>query len=351
VEEEIDPLIGTLVGGYEVVSLLGEGTMGRVYLANHPFIGKQIAIKALRTHFVKDQTSMARFFQEAKAVNAIRHENVVDIFNFIYTPEKSEAYILMELLEGRTLGAALEKEGTMLLGQIGHIGLQLCSALAAAHNNGIYHRDLKPENIFLTHRSGQKNFVKIIDFGLAKLQESSGKPLTFNGARLGTPAYMSPEQILGEKVDARTDIYSLGIVLYEMATGSFPFDLTNMADLFEQKLRETLPDPRAKSRWLPEALSALITRCLSKERQRRHASIIDLADDLSEACGLNHTSYLGLSQPVLSPKLAPSPVHEFEDFYATNDFEEHEKTQIEAHTLDEFLPTVPEMSPVKKEPE
>jgi serine/threonine protein kinase len=349
---EVDPLIGRNIGGYEVASLLGEGAMGKVYLAKHPFIGKKIAIKSLRSQFVKDQHSMTRFFQEAKAVNAIRHENVVDIFNLLYTPESNEAYILMEYLEGRTLGAAIKEEGSMLLGQIGHIGLQLCSALAAAHTRNILHRDLKPENIFLSQKTNQKTFVKIIDFGLAKLHESTAAPITWAGARLGTPAYMSPEQFMGEKVDARTDIYSLGLILYEMATGEFPFVLKSMSDLIAQKMRDTVADPRTRSRWLPESLSTLITRCLSKEKRQRHTSVIDLAYDLAEACGLDPEPYMGLSSPELPPTLMESAQGaEFDLFYSTMEqFEE--KTQIteQPMTLDEALPTMPELSPFKKEP-
>ena len=307
-----DPLIGASIDGYEISELIGEGGIGRVYRAKHTFIGKQIAVKVLRPDYAKNKISMARLLQEAKAVNEIRHENVVDIFNLLYRPDFGEAYILMELLEGRTLGDVMAKGGALLLPQIGHIGMQLCSALFAAHQKGIFHRDLKPDNIFLTTRAGQKNFVKIIDFGLAKLKEKSFQ-LTQDGALLGTPQYMAPEQMRGEQAEARTDIYALGLIFFEMATGDTPHPAQHMAELYDKRLKEDAPDPRTKSAWLPKDFARLVVKCLARNPALRYPSMREVAIELAMACDLEFEAYFSNLAP-----LKNAPEHDL--FYETERF-------------------------------
>ena len=312
VSEYLDPLIGAFIDGYEISELIGEGGIGRVYRAKHTFIGKQIAVKVLKPDYAKNKISMARLLQEARAVNEIRHENVVDIFNLLYRPDFGEAYILMELLEGRTLGDVMQKGGALLLPQIGHIGMQLCSALYAAHQKGIFHRDLKPDNIFLTTRAGQKNFVKIIDFGLAKLKEKSFQ-LTQDGALLGTPQYMAPEQMRGEQAEARTDIYALGLIFFEMATGETPHPAQHMAELYDKRLKEDAPDPRTKSAWLPKDLARLIVKCLARNPLLRYSSMREVAIELAMACDLTFDAYFSAIAP-----LKNAPEHDL--FYETERF-------------------------------
>jgi serine/threonine protein kinase len=277
-----DTMLGQLIEGYQIISQIGEGAMGRVYLAKHAMIGKRIAIKCLKPELVRTHVQMTRFLREAQTVNEIGHQNVVDIFNFIYRQETKEAFILMEVLEGKTLADTMEQDGVLEVQRVAHIGQQVCSALAAAHERGIIHRDLKPENVFLTERNGQKDFVKLIDFGLAKLRESGdAKPLTFHGTLLGTPAYMSPEQALGEAIDLRADIYSLALVLFEALTGVLPFASKTLQETLAGRLLFQAPSPRSYRDDVPEELEAILLKCLSKSRDDRYSSAKDLGEDLA----------------------------------------------------------------------
>jgi serine/threonine protein kinase len=275
-------ILGKMIEGYEVISQLGEGAMGRVYLAKHPMIGKRIAIKSLRPELVRTHGQMTRFLREAQTVNEIGHQNVVDIFNFVYRQETKEAYILMEFLEGQTLAEVIERESPLPVKRVAYIGQQVCSALFAAHECGIIHRDLKPENIFLTNRVDQKDFVKLIDFGLAKLLESGEeRPITFHGTLLGTPAYMSPEQALGEPIDLRADLYALGLVLYEAATGVLPFASNTLQETLAGRLLFQAPTLRTYRADIPLDFEAVILRCLSKSREARFSSAKELGEQLA----------------------------------------------------------------------
>jgi len=226
-----DLLIGQTIGNYLVTQKLGEGGMGSVYLAEHPSIGKKVALKVLHSEFSTDQEVTARFFHEAKAVNDIGHPNIVDIVDFGILQagggREQLVYFIMEYLAGVTLSQLIRAEAPLPPERVLGIGLQVADALSASHKCGIVHRDLKPDNIILLQRGSERDFVKLLDFGIAKLTGGSamGSHRTRTGIVMGTPAYMSPEQCEGrnDKVDWRTDVYALGIVLYEMLTGRVPF--------------------------------------------------------------------------------------------------------------------------------
>ena len=279
-------MIGTRVGNYEIKSKLGEGGMGAVYLGEHPLIGKRVAIKVLLEDYVSNETIAARFFNEAKAANDIRHQNIVDIVDFGRIAKDGGGfiiYIVMELLEGESLAGRLDSR-RLSLDEVRHILGQCCSGLAASHAKGIIHRDLKPDNLFLVKRGGDPNFLKILDFGIAKLTATAPtNAKTRTGTLIGTPAYMSPEQCAGRnKIDARSDVYSLGIVLYEMLTGQVPFKGEGFGDIVVAHLTE---DPRPPSQLrpdLPPAWEAVALRAIEKDPERRFQSMEEMAAALAD---------------------------------------------------------------------
>ena len=218
-----DEMIGRVVGSWRVVKLLGEGGMGSVYMGEHPAIGSKVAIKMLHPRFDADERIVERFFNEAKAVNVIGHDNIVNILDFDVA-DGGRHYFVMEFLHGRPLQALVQPGVPLPLGRAGPILLQCCRALQAAHERGIVHRDFKPDNVFLVDRDGRTDFVKLVDFGIAKLTDPTSAHLTQTGTVIGTPAYMSPEQASGEpSIDARSDVYSLGVTMFQMFIGKVPF--------------------------------------------------------------------------------------------------------------------------------
>src|SRR5262249_18710981 len=216
---------GAPIGEYIAEDKIGEGGTGECWRGHHPVIGKRVAIKLLNRDFVANKEVVTRFIQEARAVNEIRHRGLIDIFSFGELPD-GRPYFVMEFLDGKPLSKYIKGKGPLPFGEITDIFGQICRALQAAHDRGIIHRDLKPDNIYLVLEEGAPPFVKVLDFGIAKLAGSGpeGQHLTRTGAIFGTPAYMSPEQCEGAKaVDQRSDIYALGIILFEMITGRTPF--------------------------------------------------------------------------------------------------------------------------------
>jgi serine/threonine protein kinase len=267
-----DPLIGVVLDGrYRIERMLGEGGMGVVYRATHAVIGKPLAIKVLRAEVSKDADVVARFKQEAQSATAIGNEHIIDITDFGALPDRS-TYFVMEFLDGVSLTAALEQSRPIAAARTIDIGKQLCEALGAAHERGIVHRDLKPDNIYLIKRHGSTDFVKVLDFGIAKVGGATSK-LTKAGQVFGTPHYMSPEQAAGSSVDHRTDIYALGVILYEMASGRVPFDADNLMGILTKHLYENpipvreLPPPTDVS----PGLEAIIMKCLAKQPGERFA--------------------------------------------------------------------------------
>ncbi|WP_224365011.1 serine/threonine-protein kinase [Hyalangium versicolor] len=262
---------GDVLGNYQLERLLGEGSMGRVYQARHVRLGRQVALKVLRPQHAQDSGFVRRFFQEARSVNQINHEHIVEIFDFVEEPQRGQVYCVMELLRGQSLSSLL-KEEPLSLERIQRIGVQVCAALGAAHAVSVVHRDVKPDNLFLVHRSGQQDFVKVLDFGVAKILTSEGTGNTLDGTIIGTPTYMAPEQAAGLPVDHRADIYAVGNLLYEMLAGQPPFQAPAFGQLVVQIITQPpppLPARLASGESMPPALAELVLRCLAKEPEAR----------------------------------------------------------------------------------
>jgi serine/threonine protein kinase len=275
-----DPLIGQVLDGrYRVESVLGEGGMGLVYKAVHVALKKPLAIKVLRPEVSKNEQIVARFRQEAQSASAIGNQHIIDISDFGELQDGS-TYFVMEFLTGRSLTGAIE-EGRFTPQRVIHVAKQLCRALGAAHEIGVVHRDMKPDNVQLIERGSDKDFVKVLDFGIAKVGGGTSK-LTQAGQVFGTPHYMSPEQCAGTAVDHRTDIYAVGVMLYEMATGQVPFDADNLMGILTKHLYENpippneLPPPVD----VPPALEAVIMKCLEKKQEIRYQNMAELLADM-----------------------------------------------------------------------
>ncbi len=271
-------MIGETLGSFRIVSELGTGGMGVIYRAEHQIIGKRAAIKVLRPELSADRDVIGRFFNEAKAVTAIDHPGLVDVYDFGFAADGS-AYIVMELLAGESLGARLRRDKVLPVDAAVALMRQLCGALAAAHAHQIIHRDLKPDNIYLTPDPDVVYGLraKVLDFGIAKLAPGIGglgTPETRTGMLLGTPLYMSPEQCRGAgEVDHRADIYALGVILFEMVCGQVPFDGVGLGEVIAKHQYVAAPSPRSLAPALPASLDALITRMLAKAREDRPQSM------------------------------------------------------------------------------
>ncbi len=282
----VDDLIGRSIGSYRVERLLGKGGMGSVYMGVHPGIGSRVAIKFLHPQFSHDDKIVERFFNEARAVNVIGHDNILKILDLNVTDDHRH-YFVMEFLAGRPLQALLRHNVPVPLEVAGPIVVQVCDALEAAHKRGIVHRDLKPENVYLITMKGKKNFVKVVDFGIARVTDDSGASTgkTQTGMVMGTPAYMSPEQGSGEssKIDGRSDVYSLGVMMFQLATGRLPFPGANFGEVLIGHLQLQPPQPRSLNPQIPEAYETIILRCLQKKQEDRFQSMKELKEAI-ESC-------------------------------------------------------------------
>jgi serine/threonine-protein kinase len=277
--EQGDPLVGqTIDGRYRVEGVLGEGGMGLVYRSKHIVLGKPLAIKVLRPDVSRDEEIITRFRQEAQSASSIGNQHIIDISDFGTLPDGA-TYFVMEFLDGSDLTKVIENQQPIAPARVIHIAKQLCAALGAAHEIGIVHRDLKPDNIYLIKRGGDPDFVKVLDFGIAKVGGSSSK-LTRAGQVFGTPHYMSPEQCSGSGVDHRTDIYAIGVILYEMVTGGVPFDADNLMGILTKHLYEEPQPPSALRADVPPELEQVILRCMSKSTEQRYQTMGELLDDL-----------------------------------------------------------------------
>jgi serine/threonine-protein kinase len=274
------PRPGTRVGEYEIERELGRGGMGVVFAARHPMIGKRVAIKVLDAYFSRDKNLVRRFLDEARAVNRIGHPNIIDVFSFGQLPDGRQ-YFVMEFLEGETManwlarGRPDPREAQRLL-------LQVCEALEAAHREGIIHRDLKPENLWIARPKHGEPFIKVLDFGIAKLvADEDVSNVTKTGTVMGTPQFMSPEQCTGRGVDHRTDIYALGVILFLIYCGALPFEGDSVAEILAAQLTRPPPKPSELVN-LPATLENLILCCLDKKPANRPASAAELGLRLRE---------------------------------------------------------------------
>lgn len=312
-----DPLQGQVLGDrYRLVSVLGEGGMGTVYLAEHVAIGKQLAVKVLASEFAQQDSYRRRFLREAQAISQIAHENIVDVTDFGVTPNGS-LYLVMELLQGENLADMLQTEGALAWSRAKAMILQVCRALHAAHEKGILHRDVKPENCFRIKRGANRDFIKVLDFGLAKILGSQAgieTSLTGTGRVIGTAEYMSPEQIRGEKLDPRSDVYSVGVVLYEMMTGCVPFAADHYTLVLDQQLHAQPVPPRtvAPTADISAALESVIMQTLQKDPGHRYQSIRDLAEALASIPSSVSTSvppqqHVSVSSPYQAPLTHATP--------------------------------------------
>jgi len=275
--------VGQTIGNYRITAKLGEGGMGVVYLAEHPVIGKKVAMKAIHPELSRNADVISRFVTEAQAVNQIGHDNIVDIADFGNTPD-GEFYFVMELLQGEPLSERLKREGALPAARALGIAMQIADALAASHEHGIVHRDLKPENVFLLHRGGSHDFVKVLDFGLAKLTVGEGRVThkTRTGYLMGTPYYMSPEQCEGKaEIDHRSDIYSLGVLLFEMLTGKVPFGGEGYGEIIVKHITMPPPSVRTIVADLRRDFDAVLYRALAKDRDSRFQTMRELRDALA----------------------------------------------------------------------
>jgi serine/threonine protein kinase len=277
-----DPFINrTLPGGYVILDLVGIGGMGRVYRAEQRMLGRTVAVKVIHPHLLGDESASARFIAEARAASRLNHPHSVGVIDFGKTDD-GQLYLVMEFLRGRDLARVAYEEGPLPIRRILDVMRQALAALAEAHHLGIVHRDLKPENIILEPLRAGGDFVKVVDFGLAKIVEGPRPAITTPGIICGTPDYMAPEQGRGAVIDARADVYAMGIILFQLLTGRLPFEADTPTQVVLMHLSIPPPDPRQVSpeRNIPESLAIVVARALSKEPDDRFASATDMAQAL-----------------------------------------------------------------------
>ena len=275
---------GNLGDRFEVVSLLGQGGMGAVYKARDKKLQKTFAVKVLNSQLVEDRAAVKRFEQEARAASSLTHPNLAAVYDF-GMGESGAPYLVMDYLDGDNLGDVLKREGYLDVPRSLDIFLQVCEAVAHAHKKGVIHRDIKPNNIILTQGTAGGDFVKLVDFGIAKVlpgRDKQAENLTQTGEIFGSPLYMSPEQCLGNKLDARSDIYAFGCVMYETLTGKSPFSAENPIRTILKHINDvavplsSLKDAQA----IPGDLEHIVMRCLEKDPDSRYQSMDDLFKDL-----------------------------------------------------------------------
>lgn len=301
---EVDTLIGRVLDGrYRLDSLIGEGGMGDVYRATHVHIDTEFAVKLLKPEFVANQTAIKRFRLEAKAAGRINHPNAIKVTDFGVTPENI-VYLVMEVINGYSLRSLMGSVGGLDYIRTVNIVRQICGAVDAAHRSGVIHRDIKPDNILIEIVNNTER-VKVLDFGIAKLRETKADAyLTQAGTIIGTPQYMSPEQCQGKQIDTSSDIYSIGIILYEMLTGHVPFDADSTMQVVYKQLHEPPPPINEVAPHLPEALVHVVMRALEKDPANRQSSAIELSEELKDAVETSgEAGSLSMTDP-----LVPRPV-------------------------------------------
>ena len=306
VEEQDIARLNTAVGNYRLDKILGRGGMGTVYSGEHIYIKKPVAVKILHPQFARYPEAVNRFLREARAASSINHPNIVDVTDFGLLQD-STVYFVMEFLEGKSLEDVIEREGAVELHRALNVANQISLALEAAHHAGVIHRDLKPDNIFLLQKPGRRDlvrlasdktwttereqtfdFVKVLDFGIAKtLVPDELVAETVQGAVFGTPEYMSPEAARGEDVDHRADVYSLGVILFDMLCGRPPFEAPQSSEVLHMHIHQKPPSPRefAPHREITESAERVILRAMQKDANKRYQTMADFRRDVEASYG------------------------------------------------------------------
>jgi serine/threonine-protein kinase len=313
-----DPFIGReiLGGEYLILEKIGTGGMGSVYKASQPAMKRMVAIKILHPKLANRKDLTSRFRREARAMSQLTHPNTVKVFVYGELEEDGSLYIVMEMLEGKNLNQAVRKDGPIPTDRAIPILIQVCGALQEAHELGIVHRDLKPENIFLSKQGGIADFPKVLDFGLAKVTERQMQPgsiiLTQEGMVFGTPEFMSPEQAQGKTLDARSDIYSLAVILYEVLTGKLPFTAKSPMEYIQKHVTEPIIplSERVPERRFPKDLDEVLARALSKKPEQRYQTAAEFAEALRPFGGAAAQSLPSSLRPEGSPPRPQLPAME-----------------------------------------
>jgi serine/threonine-protein kinase len=278
-----DPLVGkTVAGRFQVEDFIGQGGMGKVYKARHLALDRPVVLKMLKPALLEDPTIVGRFEREAKAASRLNHPNVIQVLDFGREQRDGSLYIVMEFVQGKDLRVILRDEWPLAEDRLCNIMAQVCAALSEAHAHNIIHRDLKPENVMVEERRDQPDYVKVLDFGIAKLLDAEGPHLTSVDVVCGTPQYMAPEQATGTHLDARCDLYAVGVILYQMTTGQLPFDGANSMEVLTKQVHDRPVPPRQKTPDAPisEAMEALILRALEKDAGKRPQTAEQFRDEL-----------------------------------------------------------------------
>ncbi len=297
-----------VAGQFRIVEKIGRGGMGAVYKAEQPDMNRYVAIKILHSRYLSRSDLVSRFRREARAMSQLSHPNTARVFLYGQLDDGA-CYFVMEHLVGQNLAQMVRAEGAMAPERAIRIMVQVCGALEEAHQAGIVHRDLKPENVFITTQGGIRDFPKVLDFGLAKVTERQMRPgsmvLTQQGMVFGTPEFMSPEQAHGKTLDARSDIYSLGIILYELLTGKLPFDAKQPIEYIQLHANAT-PIPLSERRAdvsFPLGLESVVMKALAKDPAERFASAAEFANALEAVLQPRESSEV--LQPISLPTPAP----------------------------------------------
>ncbi len=305
-----DSLIGrVLAERYHILKRIGEGGMGRVYLGEHVKMNRQCAIKVMSPALVNDHESAARFAREASSAARIIHPNVAAVFD--YGESDGHVYLVMEYVEGEPLSRILAREAPLSVERAVDLARQIADGLDAAHELGIVHRDLKPDNILITRNKAGKEVAKVVDFGIAKaIKEPAHDALTRTGLVIGTPEFMSPEQLLGDPIDARSDLYALGCILHLMLTASPPFAAATREQMIKRRLTEDAPHIQVIDPGLPDTLDRIVARLLARSPAERYGSAAEARDALSGT----HTRHAGIPPVVRMPQPTPrsAPTLSFE---------------------------------------
>jgi serine/threonine protein kinase len=285
--DPVDEFLGQrLMGQFDIRERCGQGAMGTVYQAHQMNMDRLVAIKILRQDLVRDRTVVKRFYREAKAAARLSHPNIITV-HLVAETDDGLPYIVMEYLEGTDLDTLCKSEAPLSIERSVHIAMQIASALAEAHTNDVIHRDLKPANIIVVEKHRSPDFVKVLDFGIAKILEggTDESRITKSGAIFGTPYYLSPEQATGAELDCRADLYSLAVILYRLVTGHLPFESGSGLDILVRHVKDPPPPPRLHNAQIPAALEAVILKALEKDREQRFTTAEEMRAALGAVLG------------------------------------------------------------------